>query len=48
MTSDHPQGARMSDADFVTISGDDLMYVESASPTASNLAELVVHRVRLR
>ncbi len=33
---------------FVTISGDDLMYVESASPTASNLAELVVHRVRLR
>ena len=33
---------------FVTISGDDLLYVESGSSTSSNLTELVVYRVRLR
>ena len=32
---------------FVTISGTDLIYLESGSSTASNLAELVVRRVRL-
>ena len=33
---------------FVAISGDDLLYVESGSSTSSDLAELVVYRVRLR
>jgi len=33
---------------FVTISGDDLLYVESASGASSDLTELVVYRVRLR
>jgi hypothetical protein len=32
---------------FVTISGTDLIYLESGSNTASNLAELIVRRVRL-
>jgi hypothetical protein len=33
---------------FVTISGTDLIYLESGSGTASNLAELIVRRVGLR
>ena len=33
---------------FVTISGDDLIYVESGPSASSTLAELVAYRVRLR
>ena len=33
---------------FVTIAGDDLIYVESGPSASSPLAELVAYRVRLR
>jgi hypothetical protein len=48
VTRDHFEAPVPSDAQtFVTISGTDLIYLESGSSTASNLAELIVRRVRL-